>query len=240
MSLTQLKEAAASTQIATDGDIDALSAGIVDNENRIIALEEALGNVESMNWLDIDANYVCPENVIVAKLHPVTNNLTITLPSHSVGKKVMVLLSGVTTTITASSGKILTRGGGEASSVTISNRGEYEYVSDGVNWIDQSSASQLESESVEFLDSNASPLRASYKPYVLNANLDFYLPNTTNLKKGDTVQVEAARGVNPPRVVTHTSTVKINSSSGEGTTLTLDVPMQRVSFYWTTWEWLVL
>ena len=45
--LTLLQEAGASTQIATDSDLDALSATIVDNQRRIIALEEALGNVES-------------------------------------------------------------------------------------------------------------------------------------------------------------------------------------------------
>lgn len=239
MALTLLKPAAASSEIAIDSDLDAIAAGVVDNENRIIALEEALGNVESMTWLSISSSYVCPENVMVVKVHPTVTGLTITLPSHSVGKKMMVLISGVSTTVTASSGNINTRGGGKATSVSITNQGEYEYVSDGVDWIDQSSASQVESEAVDFLGTNTAPLRASYRKYILTATLDFYLPVPTNLQKGDTVKVESARGVTP-RVVTNTAAIKIDSSIGQDTSISLNVPHEEVNFYWDTVKWVIL
>lgn len=233
--LTLLQEAGASTQIATDSDLDALSATIVDNQRRIIALEEALGNVESWDWKQIGTNYTCPD-APVQKLYP-TANITITLPSHAIGRKVQILLSDRVVNVKTLSGVILTRGGGQVSNMDIKNKGEYEFVSDGVNWIDQSNASRVESGSVEYRDATGS-LVAGGKKYMLNASGNFYLPNPTGLARGDMVVFEATRAA-IPIVNTHASTTKINTSRGEATAINVNLSGEEVRLIWNTFEWVL-
>lgn len=236
MSLTQVSGAGAASDVALDSDLDAISATTTDNQRRIISLEEAMGNVESWDWIQISANYTC-ENVPAQKIFPKFTGLTLTLPAHAVGRKVQILISDVTSTVKATTGMILTRGGGSVAQLDISNKGEYEYVSDGTNWIDQSSASRVESESVQYMDSMG-PLVASSKKYILNATANFYLPNPLNLARGDTVKVEGARGVTPS-IRTHTVTTVIGTASGDVTQLNIDLPGEEVSIIWNSTKWMI-
>lgn len=236
MSLTQVSGAGTATDVALDSDLDAISATTTDNQRRIISLEEAMGNVESWDWIQISANYTC-ENVPVQKIFPKLIGLTITLPSHAVGRKVQILISDIITTVKATTGMILVRGGDSRAQVVIGNKGEYEYVSDGTNWIDQGSASRVESEAVQVLDDTRS-LIASRKKYILNATANFYLPNPSNLVRGDTVRIEGARGVTPI-VLTHAATTIIETALGDVTQLNIDLPGEEVSIIWRSNKWMI-
>ena len=234
MSLTLVSGAGTASDVALDSDLDAISATTTDNQRRIIALEEAMGNVESWDWIQFSANYTCTE-VPAQKLYPSVTGLTVTLPSHAIGRKVQILVSDVVLTVKTLSGSILTRGGGSVASTNISNKGEYEYVSDGTNWIDQSSASRIESESVEYKDAS-SQLEAGGKKYILNASVAYYLPNPANLARGDTVVFESSRGVTP-LVYTNAATTVIDTASGDITLLTMDMPGEQVSLIWNLTKW---
>lgn len=236
MSLTQVSGAGTATDVALDSDLDAISSVTTDNQRRIISLEEAMGNVESWDWIQMSTNYTCG-NVPVQKIYPKVSGLTLTLPAHAIGRKVQILISDVTMTVKATTGSILTRGGGSVSQTTINNKGEYEYVSDGTNWIDQSSASRIESESVQYMDATGQ-LIASGKKYILNVSAAFYLPNPSNLSRGDTVTFESSRGVTPT-VSTHASTTVINTASGDMTQIVMDMPGEEVTLIWNLTKWVL-
>ena len=236
MSLTQVSGAGTATDVALDSDLDAISSVTTDNQRRIISLEEAMGNVESWDWIQMSTNYTCG-NVPVQKIYPTVSGLTLTLPAHGVGRKVQILISDVTMTVKATTGSILTRGGGSVAQTTINNKGEYEYVSDGTNWIDQSSASRIESESVQYMDATGQ-LIASGKKYILNVSAAFYLPNPSNLSRGDTVTFESSRGVTPT-VSTHASTTVINTASGDMTQIVMDMPGEEVTLIWNLTKWVL-
>ena len=236
MTLTLVSGAGTATDVALDSDLDAISATTTDNQRRIIALEEAMGNVENWDWIQFSTNYTC-QDVPAQKLYPKVTGLTLTLPAHGIGRKVQILVSDVTLSVKANTGMILTRGGGSVAQTTISNKGEYEYVSDGTNWIDQSSASRIESESVEYVDASRQ-LISGGKKYVLNASVAFYLPNPSGLARGDTVVFESSRGVTP-NVYTHAASTVINTASGDVTQITMDMAGEEVTLIWNLTKWVL-
>ena len=81
-------------------------------------------------------------------------------------------------------------------------------------------------------------LVASGKKYILNVTAAFYLPNPSNLARGDTVTFEASRGVTPS-VYTHAATTVISTASGDMTQLVMDMAGEEVTLIWNLTKWVL-